>query len=236
MYRPVNTDSWRSQTSLAALAIVLALVSPAAAVEFAVQGNQLWQATGVLVVSGDVLQITSSGCIAVSSGDLGWAPSGCACPYSPGGVCNSLPDPGPDYLVPHLGNRYALVGRIGTAGEAFVVGDDFDGTVAQGGELYLACNDDAHGDNSMSWLCEIVLIRCDCTFQADMDGSSFLDAVDLANLIDIVYFGGLDHQDPDCSATRADFNADGVADAVDLALMIDHVFFGGPGPTQPCAI
>lgn len=74
-----------------------------------------------------------------------------------------------------------------------------------------------------------------CPFQADLDASGFINAVDLAMLIDIVFFGASDIQDANCPRTRADFNADGVANAVDLALIIDHIFFGGAGPTDPCA-
>lgn len=75
---------------------------------------------------------------------------------------------------------------------------------------------------------------CNCPSQADLDGSTFIDAVDLAVVIDIVFFGMADVQDPDCPATRSDFNDDRFADAVDLALLIDHVFFGGLGPVDPC--
>lgn len=76
---------------------------------------------------------------------------------------------------------------------------------------------------------------CDCPFQADLDASGAVDAVDLAIVIDIVFFGASDVQDASCPRTRADFNDDGFADAVDLAELIDHVFFGGPGPADPCA-
>ena len=75
---------------------------------------------------------------------------------------------------------------------------------------------------------------CACPFQSDLDGSTFVDAVDLAQVIDIVFFGALDITDPSCPTTRADFDNNGFADAVDLALVIDHVFFGGTGPCDPC--
>jgi len=75
---------------------------------------------------------------------------------------------------------------------------------------------------------------CDCPFLSDINEDSFVDATDLAFVIDIVFFGASDVQDPDCPNSRADFNADGFADATDLAFLIDHVFFGGPGPTDPC--
>jgi len=76
---------------------------------------------------------------------------------------------------------------------------------------------------------------CLCPFQADHNADGFVDAVDLAVEIDVIFFGAADLQDDGCPTTRGDFNADGVADAVDLALMIDHIFFGGAGPVDPCA-
>jgi len=59
-----------------------------------------------------------------------------------------------------------------------------------------------------------------------LDDNTFIDATDLAIVIDVVFFGGLDVSDPDCPTSRSDFNADGFADATDLAMLIDHVFFG----------
>jgi hypothetical protein len=75
---------------------------------------------------------------------------------------------------------------------------------------------------------------CSCPHQADLDGTTFVDATDLAILIDVVFFGLADVQDVLCPGTRSEFNCDGFVDAVDLAFMIDHVFFGGPGPCDPC--
>ena len=75
---------------------------------------------------------------------------------------------------------------------------------------------------------------CDCPYQADMDGSGFLDAVDLNLLIDALFYQGSNPQDPLCPSSRADFNADGSSDAVDLNQLIDHLFFGSAAPTDPC--
>jgi hypothetical protein len=61
-----------------------------------------------------------------------------------------------------------------------------------------------------------------------------LTSVDLAVMIDIVFFSAADPQDPECPATRFDFDCSGFTDAVDLAKMIDHVFFAGVGPCNPC--
>ena len=75
---------------------------------------------------------------------------------------------------------------------------------------------------------------CDCPYQSDFNADSFLDALDLNAMIDALFFGGSDPQDPDCPATRADFNFDGVADALDLNVLIDHLFFAGNPPCDPC--
>lgn len=75
---------------------------------------------------------------------------------------------------------------------------------------------------------------CDCPYQCDFDESGALDALDLNDLIDILFFAGTDPQDPVCPATRADFNYDGAPDALDLNDLIDHLFFAGSGPVDPC--
>lgn len=80
----------------------------------------------------------------------------------------------------------------------------------------------------------VPIIECICPLQGDYDESGFIDATDLAILIDVVFFGVSDIQDGNCITTRGDFNCDGFTDAVDLALLIDHVFFGGSGPCDPC--
>ncbi|MEW5874385.1 MAG: thrombospondin type 3 repeat-containing protein [Candidatus Zixiibacteriota bacterium] len=96
-------------------------------------------------------------------------------------------------------------------------------------DVYNPDQSDTNG-NSIGDVCD-----CSCPWQADFDESGAVDAVDLAVLIDAVFFGGPDPQDPLCPDTRGDFNSDGVTDAVDLAVMIDYVFFGGSGPGEPCA-
>jgi len=102
-----------------------------------------------------------------------------------------------------------------------------DGDIVTAGTVY---NPDI-GD--FEWL----IVRyhpCICGPQADLDSTGTVDAVDLALVIDIVFFGAPDVQDQECTTTRSDFNADGLVDAVDLAFLIDHVFYGAYGPANPC--
>jgi hypothetical protein len=75
---------------------------------------------------------------------------------------------------------------------------------------------------------------CDCPHQSDFDGDGFLTAIDLGDLIDILFAGAPDIQDPNCPANRSDFDCDGFATALDLGFLIDHLFAGGQGPCDPC--
>ena len=76
---------------------------------------------------------------------------------------------------------------------------------------------------------------CTCAFQCDYDRDGFLTALDLGNLIDVLFAGRHYDQDPWCPLGLSDFDGDGVATALDLGTMIDHLFGGGPGPHDPCA-
>jgi len=62
----------------------------------------------------------------------------------------------------------------------------------------------------------------------DLDGDGLVNSVDLALLIDIVFFAGPLPSLP----FLADINCDGLADSVDLAILIDHVFFSGAAPCE----
>jgi hypothetical protein len=75
---------------------------------------------------------------------------------------------------------------------------------------------------------------CDCPYQSDFDANGLLDAIDLNSLIDVLFFGGADPQDPNCPVSRGDFDNSGFSDAIDLNDLIDHLFFGGEGPCDPC--
>ena len=76
---------------------------------------------------------------------------------------------------------------------------------------------------------------CHCDHQSDYDESTFLDAVDFNAMIDVLFFGTIDPQDPSCPTTRGDFDCDGFTDPLDLNGLIDHLFFGGAGPCDPCS-
>jgi hypothetical protein len=75
---------------------------------------------------------------------------------------------------------------------------------------------------------------CNCPYQGDYDEDFFITPLDLARMIDILFAGAPDIQDPDCPTTRSDFDCDGFATPLDLAAMIDYLFASGPGPCDPC--
>lgn len=80
----------------------------------------------------------------------------------------------------------------------------------------------------------ITLNPCACPHQADYDADGFLTALDLGNMIDVLFAGKADISDPNCPTIRMDFDADGFATALDLGKLIDHLFAGAPGPSNPC--
>jgi hypothetical protein len=89
--------------------------------------------------------------------------------------------------------------------------------------------------DSLTEIDYVHVLACSCPYQADFDGDSFLTALDLGAMIDILFAGRPDIQDLTCPYTRADFDNDGFATAIDLARLIDHMFAGGNGPVDPCA-
>ena len=80
----------------------------------------------------------------------------------------------------------------------------------------------------------VELAECDCPHQGDFNADGFLDALDLNDLIDILFFAGANITDPLCTTTRADLNCDNTPDALDLNYLIEHLFFAGPVPCDPC--
>lgn len=79
------------------------------------------------------------------------------------------------------------------------------------------------------------LVCAPCSYQADFDGDGYSTALDIGILIDILYAGTPDIQDPGCTVTRSDFDCDGYATSLDLGLLIDYLFSGGTGPCDPCS-
>jgi hypothetical protein len=76
---------------------------------------------------------------------------------------------------------------------------------------------------------------CSCPSLGDFDADEFLTALDLGALIDILFAGAEDVQDPLCSVPRADLDCDEFSTSLDLGVLIDHLFAGGDGPCDPCA-
>lgn len=82
---------------------------------------------------------------------------------------------------------------------------------------------------------EATVTTCSCPHQCDYDSDGFLTALDLSSLIDVLFAGKPEEQDPDCPTSRGDFDNDGFPTAIDLSTLIDHLFAGGPPPVDPCA-
>lgn len=76
---------------------------------------------------------------------------------------------------------------------------------------------------------------CRCPYQSDFDEDGFRTAIDLGTIIDILFAGHSNDQDPSCPSPRADFDCDGFSTALDLSGLIDHLFAGGASPCDPCA-
>jgi len=76
---------------------------------------------------------------------------------------------------------------------------------------------------------------CDCPFQGDNDLDGFITALDLGAIIDILFAGHADVQDPLCLSPRFDLDCDGFVTSLDLGQMIDFLFAGGAAPCDPCA-
>jgi hypothetical protein len=74
-----------------------------------------------------------------------------------------------------------------------------------------------------------------CGYQGDGDEDGFITALDLANIIDVLFAAAPEVQAPLCPSPRFDLDCDGFATALDLAVIIDHLFAGGQGPCDPCS-
>lgn len=101
----------------------------------------------------------------------------------------------------------------------------------------IAKNGDAEA-RSLTWsftTCNCVTCGCDCRFQCDYDADGFLTTLDLGNMIDVLFAGKPDIQDPCCGTTRMDFDADGFDAILDLGKLVDHLFAGKTAPIDPCS-
>jgi PKD repeat protein len=77
---------------------------------------------------------------------------------------------------------------------------------------------------------------CSCPDQADFDFDGFVTALDLGEMIDILYAGAEDVQHPECPMPRADFDCDTFSTSLDLTGIIDYLFASGAGPCDPCGL
>jgi hypothetical protein len=64
----------------------------------------------------------------------------------------------------------------------------------------------------------------------DVDGSGFVDVLDVIGLADAVFAGTF----PPAGFNCADVNADCQVNVLDLVSLIDYVFRGGPDPVIGC--
>jgi len=132
-------------TSTRALAIVaaLGLLACSGPGAITVPADQTWTETGIRVAVGQELRITAKGTVyagpALSCGPTGFADRPEWDRYS------VLPS------APHI----ALIGRIGSDGEPFYVGDSFTSGVERSGMLYLGINDRDAGNNRGAYSAEI---------------------------------------------------------------------------------
>lgn len=82
----------------------------------------------------------------------------------------------------------------------------------------------------------IVFSPCICDQHGELTGDAVIDAVDLNDLIEGIFFNGPPPPtDPDCPHIhRGDYTCDNAYDAVDLNAMIDYIFFNGTTLCDPC--
>jgi len=78
--------------------------------------------------------------------------------------------------------------------------------------------------------------NCICACWADTKCDGLQNAIDLAIMIQVVYFGDLGTISPFCPTVDNDINCDCLTDVVDVAIYIDYIYFGGSLPCDPCTI
>jgi len=116
-----------------------------------VRGEQPWTDTRMSVARGQSFIISAVGAIRFSVNDPPEGPSGS------GLACNSE---GRRYRVPFIAGDlpcHSLLGRVGSNGTAFEVGNGGRFTAPTSGELYLGVNDNFFPDNSGAWTASITV-------------------------------------------------------------------------------
>jgi uncharacterized delta-60 repeat protein len=81
-----------------------------------------------------------------------------------------------------------------------------------------------------------VRLTCDCPHQGDSEPDGFITSLDLAAVIDALFAGSDNPQDPDCQTFRYDADCDGATTSLDLAAVIDYLYAAGAGPCDPCGL
>jgi hypothetical protein len=60
------------------------------------------------------------------------------------------------------------------------------------------------------------------------------NSIDLAIMIEVVFFGELGTYSLFCPTSDNDVNCDCLQNVIDVAIYIDHVYFGADLPCDPC--
>jgi hypothetical protein len=122
----------------------------------AVPANQPWTDTGVNLNPGDIVSISASGSVSLTSdgrippqSPSGYLPNCRAVPV--GYALGAAPFPAP------LLACWSLIGRVGTAGTIYEIGSKRSFQVRTGGRLFLGINDNNLNDNSGNWTAIIVV-------------------------------------------------------------------------------
>ena len=111
---------------------------------FVVSARQRWTSTGIMVQRGDVVRFATTGEIQLSEDSKDIAGSA--------GARSQRPAAGAP-LPRHFAG--ALIGRIGTDGRPFAIGDQTSVQMPESGQLFLGINDDDVTDNQGEFRVEI---------------------------------------------------------------------------------
>lgn len=180
------------------------------------------------------LNVASTNALVGLSGGAGTPAGYFESDFSSLGGCTACADADADGVCDIGDNCPGTPNPLQEDADADLIGDACDNCPAAPNPLQEDSDGDGIGDVCDNCPSYPNPLQTGCDNQCDTEPDGVLTAVDLAVMIDIVFFAGIDPQDPECPATRFDFDCTGSVDAVDLAKMIDHVFFAGAGPCNPC--